>query len=187
MMEACSIILLWSVGLIDNMELNEIKLSVDNAVEVNGDNWRGEFTVGDITYTYIFQRDIDPHMREHTNVTFFENSNNNIEEPTSKMSLPTGNARENYIKILSTMYSVINKHLTDNRPAQLFLTSNNKSGYYKIYNNLVDGNMVDGYHRTQDVELSDLYTGTKGEKATAIVLLRNDIRDTINRINDIMK
>jgi len=152
---------------IHELKINEINLSPDNAVEINGDLFDGEFKVGDIEYIYSIDNMDSPYSDggEFYSIAFDEKNNNS-------RNIPTGNAKENYIKILSTMYKIILDFAQSQKPEYIGISSLDKSGYWSIYNSLIKTNKLPGYSRKE----AGLNFNTKsgGGKGKFIVLKRND-------------
>lgn len=127
-------------------KIQEIKLSIDNAAEIYGDYKNGNFTVGDYDYSYrIIQLPKNPYESDSFyNVDFSEVGNKN-----PNLSLPTGNAGKNYIKILSTMYRVILNFTNEYKPEYIGISALEGSGYWNIYNELTKTNSIPGYSRNK--------------------------------------
>ena len=146
--------------------INEISLSKDNAVEINGDLTGGYFKVGNITYTYSIKNIPNPYR----DLGLFYNIQFTPEENTT--SIPQG-GKENYIKILSTMYKIITDFIEKEKPEYIGISSLNNDeskNYHKIYANLTDNrfNNIPGYFR-KDVSLE---FNTPEGKGRFIVLKR---------------
>jgi hypothetical protein len=161
--------------------LNEITLNPNNAAEIEGDEFEGEFKVGDIEYTYFIDYIDSPYGDESDfySVAFDEKYN------TSK-NIPTGNAKENYIKILSTMYKIILNFMQKQKPEYIGIASMDNMGsknYHAIYANLTDNksNRIPGYFR-KDVNLP---FNTPQGKGRMVVLKRKnantDLEETIKK------
>jgi hypothetical protein len=145
------------------LKVNEIALNPNNAVEIYGDLFSGEFKVGNIEYIYSIKNIPSPYKDKELfyNIQFDEkNSNESSNEPT-------GNARENYIKILSTMYKILLDFVEQEKPEYIGISSLDKSGYGNIYNNLTKTNKIPGYSR-KDAGLD--FISKSGEKGKFIVL-----------------
>jgi hypothetical protein len=149
------------------LKVNEITLSSENAVEISGDLFGGEFKVGNVEYIYSIKNIPNPYK---DNGLFY---NIQFDEKYSDKSSnePTGNAKENYIKILSTIYKIILDFTKKEKPEYIGISSLDKSGYWNIYNNLTKTNKLPGYSR-KDAGLD--FTTTSGDKGKFIVLKRND-------------
>jgi hypothetical protein len=141
--------------------LYEIELSTKNAVETNNN----EFTVGNIEYTYNISQIQNPYQDSGSFYSVQFNEKNNTSEPNTK----TGNAKENYIKILSTMYKIINDFATTKHPDYIGLSTLDKSGYWNVYNTLTKTNSIPGYTR-KDAGLK--FTTKNDNKDKFIVLKR---------------
>jgi hypothetical protein len=146
------------------LKVNEITLNSDSAVEINGDIFEGEFKIGDIEYEYS----IDPMDNPYDSEEFFSIS---FTERGTRKNIPTGNAKENYIKILSTMYKIILDFIQNQKPEYIGISSLDKSGYWNIYNNLTKTNRIPGYSRK---EAGLDFTTKSGDKGKFIVLKRNN-------------
>jgi hypothetical protein len=151
------------------LKVNEITLNPNNAVEIYGDLNNGDFTVGEHDYNYrIIKLDKNPYSsNSFYSIDFHEIGNKN-----PNPSLPTKNARENYIKILSTIYKIILDFTKEEKPEYIGISSLDESGYGNIYNNLTKTNKLPGYSR-KDAGLN--FTSKSGEKGKFIVLKRTDV------------
>jgi sugar-specific transcriptional regulator TrmB len=151
------------------LKVNEITLNPNNAVETYGDLNNGDFTVGEYDYNYrIIKLDKNPYnSNSFYSIDFHEIGNKN-----PNPSLPTKNARENYIKILSTIYKIILDFTKEEKPEYIGISSLDESGYGNIYNNLTKTNKLPGYSR-KDSGLD--FTSKSGEKGKFIVLKRTDV------------
>ena len=153
------------------LKVNEISLNPNNAVEIYGDLFSGEFKVGNIEYIYSIKNISSPYKDEELfyNIQFDEKNNN------ESSNEPTRNARENYIKILSTMYKILLDFVEQEKPEYIGISSLDKSGYGNIYNNLTKTNTIPGYSR-KDAGLD--FISKSGEKGKFIVL-KKSIHDNI--------
>ena len=124
--------------------LNEISLSKENAVEINGDLTGGNFTVGNIIYEYSIKNISNPYkdLGLFYNIQF---------TPKEEMTSIPQMGKENYIKILSTMYKIIVDFIEKEKPEYVGISSldNNGKNYHKVYANLTDNksNKIPGYFR----------------------------------------
>lgn len=151
--------------------LNEISLNPNNAAEIEGDLYRGMFKAGNKVYTYDIYRIENPYKdgKEFYNVEFHPKNNS--------ISTPTGDTtKEDYIKILNTMYKIILDFAEDDEPDYIGIASMDSSSnknYHKIYNNLTDNkfNNIPGYFR-KDVNLE---FNTPQGKGRFVVLKRKDV------------
>jgi cytidyltransferase-like protein len=149
--------------------LHEITLSKDNAVEINGDLTGGEFIVDDITYEYSIKNIPNPYkdLGLFYNIQF---------TPKGEItSIPKG-GKENYIKILSTMYKIIVDFIEKEKPEYVGISSLDNKGdknYHRIYANLTDNkfNKIPGYFR-KDVNLE---FNTPEGKGRFVVLKKNKV------------
>jgi hypothetical protein len=150
------------------LKVNEIILNPNNAVEIYGDSNNGDFTVGEYDYNYrIIKLDKNPYNSDSFyNIDFHEIGN---KKPNP--SLPTGNAKENYIKILSTIYKIILDFTQNISPKYIGISSLDESGYWNIYNNLTKVNQLPGYSR-KDVGLQ--FKDKSGKTGKFIILKRKD-------------
>jgi hypothetical protein len=149
--------------------LNEITLSKDNAVKINGKLDGGEFTVGNITYVYSINNVRNPYKDKGNfyNVSFYPKGNITSEPLEGK---------ENYIKILSTMYKIIVDFVEAYKPKYIGIASMDNTGdknYHTIYAALTDNkyNRIPGYFR-KDVSLP---FNTPKYKGRFVVLKRKDV------------
>lgn len=131
--------------------LHEISFSKDNAVKINGGTMSGTFAVGDSKYRYsITPFAKTPYGDEGT---FYNIAFHPIK---SKVSTPQG-GKENYVKILSTMYKIILDFIEQHQPDYLGIGSlDNEEGrnYQTVYASLTDNkaNRIPGYFR-KDVSM----------------------------------
>jgi hypothetical protein len=149
--------------------LNEITLNPSNAVEIYGDLTKGKFQVGDITYEYDIKQVSNPYNDggRFFNIMFHPEDN--------KTSTPQ-EGKENYIKILSTMYKVILDFAEEAEPEYIgvaSLNNGNSKNYHIVYANLTDNkfNRIPGYFR-KDVNLE---FDTPQGKGRFVVLKRKDV------------
>jgi hypothetical protein len=159
------------------LKVNEISLNPNNAVEIYGDLFSGEFKVGNIEYIYSIKNIPSPYKDEELfyNIQFDEKNNN------ESSNEPTRNARENYIKILSTMYKILLDFVEQEKPEYIGISSLDKSGYGNIYNNLTKTNTLPGYSR-KDAGLD--FVSKSGEKGKFIVLKKSIIDITESIVGD---
>jgi phosphopantetheine adenylyltransferase len=160
------------------LKVNEISLNPNNAVEIYGDLFSGEFKVGNIEYIYSIKNIPSPYKDGELfyNIQFDEKNNNEFSNE------PTGNARKNYIKILSTMYKILLDFVEQKKSEYIGISSLDKSGYGNIYNNLTKTNTIPGYSR-KDAGLD--FVSKSGEKGKFIVLKKSiiDITEDILKEN----
>ena len=132
--------------------LYEIKLSKDNAVDIDGDLTGGTFKVEDITYEYSIEPIPNPYKDSEGFYSIqFTPKGENISIPTQTTS------PKSYIKILSTMYKVISDFTEKEKPEYIGISSLDNStskNYHLIYNALTDpkNNHLPNYFR-KDVRL----------------------------------
>ena len=124
------------------LKINEILLSPNNAVEIEGNIFNGKFKVGDINYDYSISKFQNPYKDgDFYNINFGEIENKNS-------NLQTGKAGgKNYIKILSTMYKIILDFVSKEKPNYIGISDIEGSGYGNVYNNLTKTNKLPGYSR----------------------------------------
>jgi cytidyltransferase-like protein len=146
--------------------LNEITLTSDNAVEINGDLTKGKFQVENIKYTYDIKQVSNPY---DDGGRFF----NIMFHPEDNITSTPQEGKENYIKILSTMYKVILDFAEEAEPEYIGISSlDNNKNYHMVYANLTDNksNRIPGYFR-KDVNLE---FNTPQGKGRFVVLKRKD-------------
>lgn len=152
--------------------IKEISLSKNNAADIHGDVTGGTFTVGDITYEYQIKNIKNPYKDLGTfyNIQF---------TPKGELaSIPKG-GKENYIKIISTMYKIIVDFLEKEKPEYFGISSLDNiddKNYHTVYNRLTDNNLklIPGYFRKE----SNLYFDSPQGKGRFVVLKRKDINKT---------
>jgi len=149
--------------------LHEITLSKNNSVEIHGDLNKGKFQVGDIVYNYSIIQMKNPYNDEGKfyNIAF---------HPQDKSISTPLQGKENYIKILSTMYKVILDFIEEIKPEYVGISSLDNIGdknYHTVYANLTDNkyNRIPGYFR-KDVNLP---FNTPQGKGRFIVLKRKNV------------
>jgi hypothetical protein len=160
--------------------LNEITLSKDNAVKINGNLTGGDFKVGNITYIYAINSIINPYKDggKFYNISFYPEDN--ISEK------PLG-SKENYVKVLSTMFKIISDFAEKEKPEYIGIAAMDNDGsknYHKVYANLTDNrfNNLPGYFR-KDVSLE---FNTFGGKGRFVVLKRKqDLKENASYSNHI--
>lgn len=149
--------------------IHEITLSKDNAVEIYGGLTNGKFQVGDIIYVYDIAQVTNPYKDNGRfyNIMFY---------PEGTVTSIPQQGKENYIKILSTMYKVILDFAEEAEPEYIGIASldnDDSKNYHTIYANLTDNkfNRIPGYFR-KDVSLG---FDTPQGKGRFVVLKRKDI------------
>jgi predicted nucleotidyltransferase len=152
-----------------NKSLNEITLNPSNSVETYGNLTSGGFQVDDMTYIYDIKQVKNPYDDggEFYNIMFHP-KDNITSSPTSDTT------KENYIKILNTMYKIILDFAESAEPEYIGISSldnNGSKNYHKIYANLTDNkyNRIPGYFR-KDVNLN---FDTPQGKGRFVVLKQN--------------
>jgi hypothetical protein len=151
--------------------LNEISLNPNNAAELEGDLYKGMFKAGNKTYTYDIYRIENPYKdgKEFYNVEFHPKNN--------PISTPTGDTtKEDYIKILNTMYKIILDFAEADEPDYIGIASmegSSNKNYHKVYNNLTDNkfNNIPGYFRKD----ANLEFDTPQGKGRFVVLKRKNV------------
>ena len=154
--------------------LNEITLSDTNAAEINrGGDFNGIFEVNGIKYSYeIYKLPIISALtgtNSYSDGDFYNIEFDDVE--TFGTNLPTGKAKEGYIKILSTMYKIIKDFTQEYEPKYVGIASIDDSGYWSIYNRLTKTNKIPGYNRVN----SGLPFNMDGVKGKMIVLKNKNI------------
>jgi hypothetical protein len=154
-----------------NESLNEITLSKDNAVEINGDLMGGEFSVGNKIYEYSIKNIPNPYkdLGLFYNIQFTPQEN--ITSTPTKDTEP-----KDYIKILSTMYKIIVDFIEKRKPDYIGIASLNNIGdknYHRIYTNLTDNkyNRIPGYFRKD----ASLEFDSPAGKGRMVVLKRKNV------------
>jgi hypothetical protein len=149
--------------------LRELTLSTQNAVDLNGNEYKGTFTVETYTYNYeVGKLNFNPYESSSFYVVEFSEVGN----PSPNKNIPTGNAKQNYIKILSTMYKVLFNFADKVKPEYIGISSMNESGYWNIYNTLTKTNILPGYSRKN----SSLRFNIDGSRGKMIVLKKNKVQ-----------
>jgi len=149
--------------------INEITLNPNNAAEIFGDVNNGKFQIGDIIYLYNIKQIHNPYNDKKTFYNIQFHPENNI------TSIPTGTStKEQYIKILNTMYKIILDFINEVKPDYIGISSMDNDGsknYHTVYNNLTKSNTIPGYERKN----VNLEFNTPQGKGRFIVLKRKDI------------
>lgn len=185
--------------------LHEIVLSKYNAVKVKGGTMSGTFLVGDSKYRYSitpFAKSPYEDDGSFYNIAFYPISN--------KVSTPQG-GKENYVKILSTMYKIIMDFIEKHQPEYVGIGSlDNEEGknYHTVYASLTDNkaNRIPGYFR-KDVsvpfnspegpgrmvvlkkkkEVNPLEEGSSGTPIAASSAIPSADRAELNKLYDDLK
>jgi len=157
--------------------LYEIKLSKENAVEINGDLTGGTFKVGDIVYEYSIKNIPNPYkdLGRFYNIQFTPYGET-ISTPTQDTS------PKNYIKILSTMYKILSDFAEKERPEYIGISSLNNSkskNYHLVYSALTNpkNNYLPDYFR-KDNKL--VFNTTSQGSGRFVVLKRKNQTDNSN-------
>lgn len=136
-----------------NESLNEITLNPSNSVETYGNLTSGKFQIDDMTYIYDIKQVKNPYDDGGMFYNIMFHPKDNVtSSPTSDTT------KENYIKILNTMYKIILDFAEGAEPEYIGISSLDNDGsknYHKIYANLTDNkyNRIPGYFR-KDVNLN---------------------------------
>ncbi len=147
--------------------VGEIKLNPSNSVDKEGGLLEGYFQVGDIKYKYkIYEIDNLYNDGKSFYNIYFHPENQPISESLNNTS------KENYIRILNTMYKIILDFINKEKPNYIGISSFDNDfsrNYHTVYNNLSRHNGIPGYIRKN----SNLEFETdKGEKGRFIVFKR---------------
>jgi hypothetical protein len=145
--------------------VKEIKLTKDNAAEIAGTLTKGNFRVDEIEYTYNIVKKPSPYKdnEDFYLIEFDEKEGKGDSEPTK-------NAKESYIKILSTLYKVVLDFLKKEQPTYFGISALDKSGYWNVYNQLTKQNQIPGYSRKD----AGLKFTTNSEETGKMVILRKN-------------
>jgi hypothetical protein len=155
---------------VDNLHesLYEITLSKDNAVKIYGGLTNGKFQVGEVKYVYNISQAKNPYNDDGRfyNISF---------HPEGNITSTPQQGKENYIKILNTMYKIILDFAEEVEPEYIGISSmdnGSSKNYHNVYANLTDNkfNRIPGYSR-KDVSLE---FNTPNGKGRFVVLKRKD-------------
>jgi hypothetical protein len=159
----------------ENLQItvNEIALNPDNAAEIYGDITSGKFQVGKITYHYEIKQVKNPYEDEGSFFNIMFHPEGNV------TSQPLG-GKEDYIKILNTMYKVILDFIQEAEPDYIGIASMDNDGsknYHRVYANLTDNrsNKIPGYFR-KDVSLT--FDTPNGPGRFVILKKKEDLTET---------
>ena len=141
--------------------LQELQLSTSNALPIKGDDFKGTFETDNQKYQYEIDKIDVNQYKDLYNVIFNEEDGTN--------ALPTGNAKDSYIKILSTMYKVISNFIEKHKPQYLGLAALDASGYYPIYLKLSKTNSFPDYSKKEIISV-----GSGSDKLKVIVFKRKE-------------
>jgi hypothetical protein len=148
--------------------INEITLNPSNAVEIYGGLTNGKFQVGEVKYVYNISQAKNPYNDDGRfyNISF---------HPEGNITSTPQQGKENYIKILNTMYKIILDFAEEAEPEYIGISSMNNGSsknYHNVYANLTDNkfNRIPGYSR-KDVSLE---FDTPNGKGRFVVLKRKD-------------
>lgn len=144
--------------------IEEIKLTQNNAVDTEGNATKGQFTVGKVTYEYEVENkgDFYGDGKDLWNVVFDIKG----QEQTGR---PKG-GKENFIKVLSTMYSIILKFIQVKEPDYIGIASlDGEISYNTLYSYLTNPkvNKIPGYMRKS---VEEPVITVDGEMGRTIVL-----------------
>lgn len=140
--------------------VGEIQLNPKNIVPIDGDEIKGNFEVGGIKYAYKIhplENFLDDGKTLYN--IYFHPENHPIDEPMNNTT------KDNYIKILNTMYSIILNFVSKHKPDYIGISSMNNElskNYHAVYNNLARHNDIPGYKRknvNMEFELENGRTG----------------------------
>lgn len=125
--------------------LKEIKLNPENGLNIDGNDFEGIFKVGNTEYIYKASEMDNPfdNPYETPKKTMYNISFNEVGNP--ELNIRTGRAKENYIKILSTIYKKILEFCEKYKPDYIGINAENEGGYYNTYNNLTRFNEIPNY------------------------------------------
>lgn len=140
----------WTLHSVDT--LREISLDPMNAVEV--DTTKQEFTVGATTYKYGMVQ-LPPHRELPGSDENFVIGDGTYDVHFHPVGNPTSmkvGGKENVVKIYTTMFKVILDFIQRTSPNTLLISSFDASGYYPIYDKLINSNKVPGYRRAGAVK-----------------------------------
>ena len=153
--------------------LKEIKLNPENAVEIKGNINKGEFKVGEITYSYNFIKlpEDKPLPDSNSNFITDEKTYDINFHVAGDNSSDNKKGRENLIKIYSTMFKIIFDFMSSISPNYLLISSFDKTGYFPVYSQLTKTNKIPGYSRKTIINW--VYP-SKGN-ITSIVLKKSNI------------
>lgn len=156
--------------------LNEITLSKDNAVETYGDLIGGRFQVGNTTYIYDIKQVKNPYNdgEQFFNIMFHPEDN--------VTSTPQG-GKENYIKVLSTMYKIILDFIEEAEPEYIGIASiDGNKNYHNVYANLTNNksNRIPGYFR-KDVALP--FETPQGKGSFVVLKRKNEVMNEQKETN----
>ena len=148
--------------------INEITLNPSNAVEIYGGLTNGKFQVGEVKYVYNISQAKNPYNDDGRfyNISF---------HPEGNITSTPQQGKENYIKILNTMYKIILDFAEEVEPEYIGISSmdnGSSKNYHNVYANLTDNkfNRIPGYSR-KDVSLE---FDTPNGKGRFVVLKRKD-------------
>jgi hypothetical protein len=148
--------------------INEITLNPSNAVEIYGGLTNGKFQVGEVKYVYNISQAKNPYNDDGRfyNISF---------HPEGNITSTPQQGKENYIKILNTMYKIILDFAEEVEPEYIGISSmdnGSSKNYHNVYANLTDNkfNRIPGYSR-KDVSLE---FDTLNGKGRFVVLKRKD-------------
>jgi hypothetical protein len=148
--------------------ISEIDLSGENTGEILGNSTNGKFTIGDITYIYEISKFNNPYNDGGLfyNIAFHPEGN--------KTDEPTGDVGGgDYIRILNTMYKIINDFIVEYEPEYVGISSmdsDSSKNYHNIYSNLVKNNNIPGYFKKNN---NLTFTTSNGVKGRFIVLKKS--------------
>jgi len=129
--------------------LKEIQLNPENAVEIEGNIYNGEFQVGEVTYSYNFIKlpEDNPLPNSNSNFITDEKTYDVNFHVKGENSSENKQGKENLIKIYSTMFKIILDFVSSISPNYLLISSFDRAGYFPAYSQLTKTNKIPGYSR----------------------------------------
>jgi len=160
-------ILLESMGI-----LKELKLSVENAVDIQGNPTKGSFYVSDKIYEFHAEN-MSPSLEiggQQLNGSIFNIGFNEAGDDLTNIDSFIGKGgKTDLIKVYSTMYKVFINLINSIHPDYLIIYAYDKSGYWPIYNQLIKDNPLSGYNRKTIIEFIHDSESCKG-----VILKKNN-------------
>ncbi len=145
--------------------LREMKLSIENAVDIDGDVFEGSFSVSGKKYEYQAQ-DMSPSLiigGHQLDGAIFNIGFNEAGDDLHNVDSFVGKGGQvNLIKIYSTMYKIFINLINKSHPDYLIFYCYDKSGYWPIYNQLTKDNPLPGYNRKSIIHFTHNNTASTG-------------------------
>lgn len=142
--------------------LREIKLDINNSVELESTYDGGKFKVGNVLYEYHIQKLPDGFMFPgDKDENIFEGKIFNVGFAVAGSDLDNINSfrpqdnQKNPIKVYSTMYKVILDLIETEHPDYLFIYSDDTANYHYLHKNLAKNNTPAGYVVQPTIEWMD--------------------------------